>query len=217
MNDATTTTDSGLIVGDDGRARPEWASSDPLLGAYYDEEWGMPVRDERGVFERLALESFQSGLSWSTVLRKRPAFRAAFADFDVDAVARFDDDDVERLLGDAEIIRNRRKIEATIANARAARALRDDPEAGDLGAFVWRFRPERTPMARRSADVPSTSPESVALAKELKRRGFQFVGPTTMYALMQAIGIVDAHVIGSHRRGCSGLWNEAGAWVGEQG
>lgn len=215
MHDGDSAPDTGLVIGEDGRARAAWAANDPLLRDYYDDEWGMPVRDERGVFERLALESFQSGLSWVIVLRKRPAFREAFANFDPDAVAAFDDADVERLLDNASIVRNRLKVEATVANARATVALRDDPEAGGLAQLVWRYRPERTPRATRSSDVLSTSPESVALAKDLKRRGFRFVGPTTMYALMQAIGIVDAHVVGSHRRGCSGLWSEDGAWIGE--
>ncbi|MGO2110609.1 MAG: DNA-3-methyladenine glycosylase I [Pseudoclavibacter sp.] len=208
--------DAGLVVGDDGRARPAWASRDPLLREYYDTEWGMPVHDERGVFERLALESFQSGLSWATVLRKRPAFREAFAGFAPDAVARFDDDDVARLLGDAAIIRNRAKIEATIENARATVALRDDPDEKGLEGIVWRHRPERTPMPVAFDQVPSTSAESIALAKALKRRGFRFVGPTTMFALMEAIGVVDTHLVGSHRRGSSGLWDDAGDWIGER-
>jgi len=194
---------TGLVVGPDGLARPVWAARDPLLRAYYDTEWGMPVRDERGLFERLSLEGFQSGLSWATILRKRPAFRAAFADFDPDAVAAFDDADVERLMGDAGIVRNRAKILATIGNARATVTLR---EAGGLVDLVWGFRPERTPAPRTLADIPTTSPESVALSRELKRRGFRFVGPTTMFALMEAVGIVDTHLLGSHRRGTSGVW-----------
>lgn len=192
-----------LVVGEDGLARPVWAASDPMLRAYYDTEWGLPVRDERGVFERLSLEAFQSGLSWATILRKRENFRAAFANFDPDAVAAFDERDVERLLADAGIVRNRRKVEATIANARATLALR--PEGG-LADLVWRFRPARTPEPRTVAEVPTQSPESVALSKELKRRGFRHVGPTTMFALMEAIGIVDTHLVGSHRRGSSGIW-----------
>ncbi|GAA1074210.1 DNA-3-methyladenine glycosylase I [Tsukamurella spumae] len=193
----------GVVIGDDGLARPAWAA-DGLLREYYDTEWGMPVRDERGLFERIALEGFQAGLSWATVLRKRPAFRAGFADFDPDAVAAFDETDVERLMADAGIIRNRQKIEATIGNARATVALRED---GGLVPLVWSFRPERTPAPRTIAEVAATSPESVALSKELRRRGFRFVGPTTMYALMQAVGIVDDHLVGSHRRGSSGVWD----------
>lgn len=192
-----------VVIGADGLARPAWAAVDPLLRDYYDTEWGVPVTDERGVFERLSLEAFQSGLSWATILRKRPAFRAAFADFDPDAVAAFTDADRERLLADAAIVRNRSKIEATIANARATVALR--PEGG-LHALVWSFQPERTPVPRSFADLPTVSPESKALAKALKAKGFRFVGPTTMHALMEAIGVVDTHLVDSHRRGCSGLW-----------
>lgn len=196
---------SGLVVGDDGLARPAWASTDPLLREYYDTEWGMPVRDERGVFERLSLEAFQSGLSWATILRKRPAFRAAFDGFDPDRVARYDDGDVARLLGDAGIVRNRAKVLATVTNARATVTLREHPD-GDLAALVWSFRPAETPRPRTQAEVPATSAESLALSRALKRHGFTFVGPTTMFALMEALGIVDTHVLGSHRRGTSGVW-----------
>ena len=198
-----TVTDSGAIVGDDGLARPPWADRDPLLRHYYDTEWGMPIRDETALFERLTLEAFQSGLSWVTILRKRDAFRAAFHDFDPERVARFDADDVERLLQDAAIVRNRRKIEATIANAKATLALRGE---GGLVAFVWSFRPARTPAPCAVTELPSTSAESIALAKALRARGFAFVGPTTMFALMEAIGIVDTHLVDSHRRGSSGVW-----------
>ena len=191
------------VLGDDGLARPVWAATDPLMKEYYDTEWGMPVRDERGLFERLSLEAFQSGLSWATILRKRPAFRAAFDDFDPDAVAAYDERDVERLMADAGIVRNRRKVDATITNARATVALRAD---GGLVDLVWSFRPETTPAPSSYAEVPSTSPESKALSKELKRRGFVFVGPTTMFALMEAVGIVDTHLVDSHRRGSSGVW-----------
>ena len=191
------------MVGDDGLARPTWAAGDPLLQEYYDTEWGMPVRDEQGLFERLSLEAFQSGLSWVTILRKRPAFRAAFDGFDPDRVAGYDERDVERLMGDAGIVRNRRKIDATITNARATVALRVD---GGLAELVWSFRPAETPAPSTYADIPTTSPESIALSKELKRRGFTFVGPTTMFALMEAVGIVDTHLVGSHRRGTSGVW-----------
>lgn len=192
-----------LVVGEDGLARPAWAATDPLMRAYYDTEWGMPVRDERGVFERLSLEAFQSGLSWATILRKRPAFREAFDGFDPEAVAAYGDLDVERLLADAGIVRNRAKILATITNARATLALRD---RGGLGEFVWSFRPGSTPAPRTYAEIPSRSPESEALAKALRREGFAFVGPTTMFALMEAIGVIDTHLIGSHRRGSSGIW-----------
>lgn len=195
----------GVVVGGDGLARPTWASVDPMLRDYYDTEWGMPVRDERGVFERLSLEAFQSGLSWATILRKRPAFREAFADFSPEAVAAFDDVDIERLMSDAGIVRNRAKVLATIQNARATLGLRDDPE-GDLPAYIWSFQPAETPKPRTHIDVPTTSPESVALSKGLKGKGFAFVGPTTMFALMEAIGIVDTHLLDSHRRGSSEVW-----------
>ena len=193
-----------LQIGPDGLART-WGGSDPQLRDYYDTEWGMPVRDERGVFERLSLEAFQSGLSWLTILRKRPAFRVAFADFDPEAVAAFDDADVARLMADAGIVRNRLKVDATMNNARATVALRP---AGGLAELVWSYKPDVTPTPMSWAEVPAVSPESVALAKRLKREGFRFVGPTTMYALMSALGIVDTHLMGSHRRGCSGLWPE---------
>ena len=192
-----------LVVGPDGLARPGWAASDELLRSYYDTEWGMPVRDERGVFERLSLEAFQSGLSWSTILRKRENFRAAFGAFDPECVAAYGDADMARLLADTGIVRNRRKIEATITNARATIELRD---AGGLAEFLWGFRPDATPAPRTQAEIPTTSPESVALSKALKARGFAHVGPTTMFALMEAIGIVDTHLVGSHRRGSSGVW-----------
>ena len=195
----------GLIIGVDGLARPAWASADPLLRDYYDTEWGMPVRDERGLFERLSLEAFQSGLSWATILRKRPAFRSAFDDFDPEVIARYAVADVDRLLADAGIVRNRAKIQATITNARATLGLREDSD-GDLTAYIWSFQPDRTPEPRTIAKVPTSSPESVALSKGLKRKGFAFVGPTTMYALMEAVGIVDTHLMGSHRRGTSGVW-----------
>ena len=192
-----------ISVGEDGLARPSWAATDPLLRDYYDTEWGMPVRDERGVYERLSLEAFQAGLSWATILRKRPAFRAAFHDFDPDAVAAFTPVDVGRLLSDPGIVRNRLKIAAAITNAKATIALRAD---GGLADFVWSFRPERTPRPSTLAEIPAQTPESLALAKALRKRGFAFVGPTTMFALMEAIGIVDTHLEGSHRRGTSGVW-----------
>lgn len=199
-----------LIVGEDGLARPAWAAAGPLLRDYYDSEWGMPVRDETGLFERLSLEAFQSGLSWATILRKRPAFREAFAGFEVDAVARFGEDDVARLLADAGIVRNRRKVDATIGNARATVALRED---GGLAELIWSFQPATTPAPATHADIPTTSPESVALSRELNRRGFAQLGPTTMFALMEAVGIVDTHLVGSHRRGSSGVWADDGMRV----
>ncbi len=193
----------GAIVGPDGLARPAWASVDPMLRDYYDTEWGVAVRDEHGLFERISLEAFQSGLSWAIILRKRPGFRAAFADFDPERVAAFDEDDVVRLLNDEKIVRNRLKIRATITNARATLALR---ESGGLVNFVWSFQPDATPAPRTQSDVPTSSDASVALSKALKKVGFVFVGPTTMFALMEAIGIIDTHLVDSHRRGSSGVW-----------
>lgn len=168
--------------------------------AYHDDEWGRPVVDERGVLERLCLEGFQSGLSWLTILRKRPAFRSAFADFDPAVVAHFGDRDVERLLGDAGIVRHRAKIAATIANARAVVAMHEQGEA--LAGVVWSFAggPRRR-APRALGDIAPTTPASVALSKELRRRGFAFVGPTTVYAAMQAMGVVNDHLVGCHARG----------------
>ena len=169
-----------------------FGDGDPLYEAYHDDEWGFPVTDERGLFERLCLEGFQSGLAWITILRKRPAFREAFAGFEPDAIARFDGADVERLMGDAGIVRNRAKIEATIANARATVDLRDG--GSPLSELVWAHRPEPRPAPNSLADMPAQLPEAAALAKALKRSGFRFVGPTTVYAAMQACGLVNDHV-----------------------
>jgi DNA-3-methyladenine glycosylase I len=203
LNAAVVTGNAPLVTGDDGLARPVWASVDPLMREYYDTEWGMPVRDERGLYERISLEAFQAGLSWATILRKRAAFRSAFANFDPDVVARFTDADVERLLADAGIVRNRLKIQAAITNARATISMRQE---GGLADFVWSFQPDTTPEPVTYADIPTRSPESLALSKALRKKGFAFVGPTTMYALMEAIGMVDTHLVGSHRRGSSGVW-----------
>ncbi|MGX1769760.1 DNA-3-methyladenine glycosylase I [Dietzia sp. NPDC055343] len=197
------TTGSGSVLCEDGLRRPPWAARDPLLREYYDTEWGMPVHDETGLYERLVLEGFQSGLSWVTILRKRPAFREAFAGFSPDAVAAFGAADVERLMADQRIVRNGRKIDAAISNARAVVELRSD---GGLAQLIWSYRPEATPEPRVMEEVPTQSPESVALAKDLKRRGFRFVGPVTVFALMEAIGVVDTHLMDSHRRGTSGIW-----------
>jgi DNA-3-methyladenine glycosylase I len=176
----------------DGRRRCPWGQSTPEYERYHDEEWGRPVTDDRGIYERLVLEGFQSGLSWLTILRKRENFRAAFAGFEIDAVARFGGRDVKRLLNDAGIVRHRGKIEAAIANAKAAAAL-DLP----LAELVWSYAPTgRRRAPRKLADLPALTPESTALSKELKRRGFRFVGPTTAYAAMQACGIVNDHVVG---------------------
>jgi DNA-3-methyladenine glycosylase I len=172
-----------------------FGDGDPLLERYHDEEWGFPVVDERGLFERLSLEAFQSGLSWRTILARRDAFRLAFAGFEPDVLARYGDGDVERLLADESIIRNRRKIEATLANARATLALRVG--GAPLEVLVRAHAPERPEHPPAGwEDVPSATPESAALARELKARGFRFVGPTTLYALMQACGLVDDHFAG---------------------
>jgi DNA-3-methyladenine glycosylase I len=179
-----------VVIGDDGLARCAWGASTPDYAVYHDTEWGRPVRDDNGLFERLTLEAFQSGLSWITILRKRPAFRAAFAGFDIALVAEFGEADVQRLLADAGIVRNRAKIEAAVANARAAADL-----PGGLSKLLWSFAPQ--PRASRPdsfAAVPAATDESKALAKALKRHGFRFVGPTTAYALMQATGMVDDHL-----------------------
>ena len=197
-----------LVVGKDGLARPAWASEDLLLKTYYDSEWGMPVRDERGIFERISLEAFQGGLSWTTVLRKRPAFRAAFHDFDPDTVAAYGEEDVDRLLSDSGIIRNVAKIKATINNALSVIRLREE---GGLVDFVWSFKPATTPEPKVFSDIPTATEDSVALSNALRAQGFKFVGPTNMYALMEAIGIVDTHLLGSHRRGSSGVWTSTTA------
>ena len=180
-----------LVEGADGRLRCFWAGSAPEYTAYHDQEWGRPIRDDRGLYERMTLEAFQSGLAWITILRKRANFRAAFAGFEPSKVAEFGEQDVARLMADAGIVRNRAKIDAAIANARAAL---DVP----LGELIWSFAPEPRPRPRNRADQPAVTPESTALAKALKKHGFRFVGPTTAYALMQACGLVDDHFEGCH-------------------
>jgi DNA-3-methyladenine glycosylase I len=181
-----------LSTGTDGRRRCWWGGSTPDYVRYHDEEWGRPVTDDRGLYERMVLEGFQSGLSWLTILRKRENFRAAFAGFEIDAVARFGERDVARLLADAGIVRHRGKIEAAIANAKAAAALDTS-----LAELIWSFAPGGRRRAPRSLeDLPSLTPESTALSKELKKRGFRFVGPTTAYATMQACGLVNDHLAG---------------------
>lgn len=186
--------DPSLAVGPDGRARCAWASTEDYR-AYHDHEWGRPVRDDRGLYERVTLEGFQSGLSWLTILRKREAFRAAFAGFDPLVVAGFSDADVDRLLADPGIVCNRAKIVAAVGGARATLAL----GPGGLAALVWRHQPPPRPARLPSlAAVPATTPASVALAAALRAAGYRFVGPTTAYALMQACGLVDDHVAGCH-------------------
>ncbi|MFP5346503.1 MAG: DNA-3-methyladenine glycosylase I [Actinomycetes bacterium] len=190
----------GLVVGDDGVARCGWGAAPDLYREYHDDEWGRPVHGERELFERLSLEAFQSGLSWLTILRKRPAFRRAFAGFDPEQVAGYGDSERERLLGDAGIVRNRKKIDAVLANAKAVLRVRDSVDGG-LDSLLWSFAPStRPPAAEALADLPSSTRESVALAKALKGHGFVFVGPTTAYATMQACGLVDDHLAGCHRR-----------------
>ena len=181
----------GLVVGADGLARCSWATGDPLYLDYHDTEWGRAVTDDVGLFERLSLEGFQSGLSWLVILRKRPAFRRAFADFDPGVVARFTDDDTERLLGDAGIVRNRQKIAATIANARVLTEM-DQP----LATLLWSFAPQSRDRPSGPHEVPAVTAESTAMAKALRKQGFRFIGPTTCYALMQAVGMVDDHLDG---------------------
>ena len=177
----------------DGLFRCEWAGSDPLMIAYHDEEWGVPCHDDRDLFERLILEGFQAGLSWSTILRKRQAFIRAFDGFDATIVARYGPDDVDRLLSDAGIVRNRLKVAAAISNAQA---FLDTREAfGSFDTYIWQFAPDgRGPRPRSLADIPATTPESDAMSKDLKRRGFRFVGSTICYAFMQSAGLVDDHV-----------------------
>jgi DNA-3-methyladenine glycosylase I len=185
---------SALLPGPDGRLRCWWAVSSADYLAYHDDEWGRPVETDDALYERLCLEGFQSGLSWLTILRKRAAFRKAFAQFEIDEVARFGEADVTRLLSDAGIVRHRGKIEAAIANARAAAALRADGVS--LAELLWSHAPPPRPRPRTRADLPPTTPESTALSRELKRRGFRFVGPTTVFATMQACGLVDDHLDG---------------------
>lgn len=184
----------GTVVGPDGRARCAWVGDDALYRDYHDVEWGRPVHGDVALFERICLEGFQSGLSWITILRKRPAFRSAFAGFDPGVVSTFGAGDVERLLGDPGIVRHRGKIEATVGNARALLAMQEGGES--LDALVWSHRPASHTRPARLDAVPTQTPESARLSRALKERGFRFVGPTTMYAAMQACGLVDDHVSG---------------------
>lgn len=187
-----------LVVGADGRARCWWCGHDPEYVAYHDHEWGRPVHDERRLFEKLLLEGFQAGLSWLTILRRREGMRQAFAGFDPERLAAFGDEDLARLLTDPRIIRNRAKVEAAIANARRYLELRES--GATLAELVWGFAPAPGPSPHTRADIPATTPESAALARELKRRGWRFVGPTTVYAFMQSMGLVDDHLAECHVR-----------------
>ena len=191
------------ITCDDGLVRPPWAATDPLLRAYYDTEWGMPLYDEASLFERLCLEGFQVGLSWRLILAKREALRDAFFGFGPDKVAAMQS--VDHLLDNPALIRNRKKLNAAVTNAKATLALRE--EGTHLGEFIWSYKPETTPRPRTAEEVPTSSPESKALARDLKKRGFTFVGPVTMYALMESVGIVDTNLVGTWRRGASGVWS----------
>jgi DNA-3-methyladenine glycosylase I len=189
-----------VVIGADGLARCPWVGVTPDYIAYHDDEWGRPLHGDEALFERLCLEAFQSGLSWLTILRKRPAFRAAFADFSIERVAAFDERDVERLLADAGIVRNRLKINAAITNARVASTL-----DGGLSELIWSYAPaEPAPAPRLDGQIPAVTAESTALAKALKKAGFVFVGPTTCYALMQACGLVDDHLAECHVRRARG-------------
>lgn len=191
-----------LLTGADGRARCGWVGSSPIYLAYHDEEWGRPLHGDHRLYEKLTLEAFQSGLSWLTILKRREGFRAAFAEFDPSVVAGFGAAEVEALLRDERIIRNRRKIEAAIANAKALVALEAEHGDGALDALAWSFAPEPRPESERPrdyADLDASTPESTALAKALKANGFRFVGPTTAYALMQSGGLVDDHLQGCFR------------------
>jgi DNA-3-methyladenine glycosylase I len=188
-----------LVVGEDGLARCAWCASDPLYVRYHDDEWGVPVHDDLRLFEKLCLEGFQAGLSWLTILRKREAFREVFQGFDPEKVAGFTESDVDRLLADERIVRHRGKIEAVVNNARRYLELVDD--VGALGEHVWSFAPEAArPAPACMGEIPAVTPESTALARDLKRRGWRFVGPTTVYAFMQSMGLVDDHLEGCHRR-----------------
>jgi DNA-3-methyladenine glycosylase I len=188
-----------VIVGDDGRARCAWAGHDVEYQRYHDEEWGTPLHGDRQLFEKLSLEGFQAGLSWITILRRRPTFRLAFADFDIDAVAAFDDRDVERLMADPGIIRNHLKVDATISNARVTQQLVAG-HPGALDELLWSFAPAPRDHAPASfAELPAVTPESTAMSKALKKLGYRFVGPTTIYALMQSGGMVDDHLAGCFR------------------
>lgn len=188
-----------LLTGPDGRDRCAWAGADPEYLRYHDEEWGRPLRGDRALFEKMSLEGFQAGLSWITILRKRPRFREVFAGFDPRTVAAFGPDDVERLMADPGIVRNRAKILAVVGNAALVAAM----APGELDALLWSFAPPPGPRPRSFAEVPAVTPASTAMSTALRARGFRFVGPTTMYALMQSAGMVDDHLAGCWRAGAA--------------
>ena len=190
----------GAVTGEDGKTRCPWGATDEMLREYHDTEWGVPVVGEQALYERIMLEAFQAGLSWRIVLSKREGFRAAFANFDPDRVAEFTDADLERLTENPEIVRNRQKITAARTNARAVIALRDH-ESGGLENFVAAYRPITTPEPLTTGEIPTSSPDSKALSTALRKQGFSFVGPTGMYALMEAIGMLDTHLVDCFRRG----------------
>jgi DNA-3-methyladenine glycosylase I len=187
-----------LNIGPDGLGRCSWATATPELGEYHDNEWGLALTDDDGLFERICLEAFQCGLSWLTILRKREAFRQGFAAFEIEAVASFGDADIARLLADQGIVRNRAKIVASIENARRSREV--IAELGSLAQLIWPYAPPPETAPRSYAELPTVTPESRALAQELKQRGFRFLGPTTVCALMQACGLINAHLAGCHAR-----------------
>ena len=187
-----------ILIGEDGRARCAWAGHDTEYQRYHDEEWGTPLHGDRPLFEKLSLEGFQAGLSWISILRRRPGFRELFHDFDPAVIAEFDEDDVERLMGDTRIIRNHAKILATVGNARATLELTEG-HPGALDELMWSFAPERHARPRSFGDLLAVTPESTAMSKKLKSIGYRFVGPTTMHALMQSSGMIDDHIVGCWR------------------
>lgn len=195
------------VIGADGKRRPSWVGTDPVLIDYYDTEWGVPITDEGPLFELLCLLVFQAGLRWKTILTRRTALRAAFGGFSPDLLASWGEDDVERLMGDSSVIRNHRKIEAAPINARATVTLRGE---GGLVGLVWSHQPDSSPAPLSYDELPPSIPQSRELAEDLRRHGFTAVGPKSCYALMQAAGIVDTNPIGAYRRGCSGLWEPDG-------
>lgn len=200
MSDVTVVTAPVVLLGDDGRSRCAWGATDAEYRRYHDEEWGFPLHGDRPLFEKLSLEGFQAGLSWITILRRRPTFRAAFHDFDIDRVAELGPDDIEALMLDGGIIRNRAKIEATISNARLTRDL-VQRQPGALDELLWGFAPATHKRPRSFGDIPAVSAESTAMSKHLRKLGYKFVGPTTLYALMQSSGMVDDHFAGCWRAG----------------